>query len=78
MDDKKVARINELYHKAKDFGLTEEERKEQKVLRKEYVESFKANLRSQLNNISIEEADGSITDLGEKYGSKETDKNNCS
>ncbi|MCP1109197.1 uncharacterized protein YnzC (UPF0291/DUF896 family) [Lachnospiraceae bacterium PM6-15] len=78
MDDKKVARINELYHKAKDVGLTEEERKEQKVLRKEYVESFKANLRSQLNNISIEEADGSITDLGEKYGSKETDKNNCS
>lgn len=70
MDDKKITRINELYHKSKAEGLTSEEQKEQQILRREYIDSFKRNLRSQLNNISIQEADGSITDLGEKYGNK--------
>ncbi len=70
MNDKKIARINELYHKSKAEGLTEKEFKEQQVLRREYVEAFKRNLRGQLNNISIQEKDGSITDLGEKYGHK--------
>ena len=42
----------------------------QKVLRKEYIDSFKRNLRGQLNNISIKEKDGSITNLGEKFGNK--------
>ena len=64
MDDKKVARINELYHKSKSEGLTPEELKEQQILRKEYIDSFKRNLRGQLNNISIKEKDGSITNLG--------------
>ena len=66
MDEKKIARINELYHKSKEEGLTEAELKEQQILRREYVDSFKRSLRGQLNNISIREADGSITDLGEQ------------
>ena len=70
MDEKNIARINELYHKSKEKGLTEAERKEQQILRKEYIDSFKRSLRGQLNNISIREADGSITDLGEKFGNK--------
>lgn len=70
MDEKKIARINELYHKSKAEGLTEEELKEQQILRREYIDSFKRNLRSQLDNISIQEADGSITNLGEKFGNK--------
>lgn len=70
MDEKKIARINELYHKSKAEGLTETERKEQQILRREYVEAFKQSLRSQLNNISIQEADGSITDLGKKFWNK--------
>ena len=45
MDNKKIARINELYHKSKAEGLTEKELKEQQVLRREYVEAFKRNLR---------------------------------
>lgn len=70
MKEEKIARINELYRKSKAEGLTEGEKKEQKILRAEYVESFKQNLRGQLNNISIKESDGTITDLGEKYGNK--------
>lgn len=70
MDEKKVARINELYRKSKAEGLTEAEKKEQQILRREYVDAFKQNLRGQLNNISIKEKDGSITNLGEKYGDK--------
>lgn len=70
MDDKKIQRINELYHKSKAEGLTTEEKREQAALRSEYIESFRSNLKSQLNNISIKEPDGTITDLGEKYGNK--------
>lgn len=67
-----VQRINALYHKSKAEGLTEEEKKEQAELRSAYIENVKAHLRGQLNNISIVEKDGSITDLGEKFGQKGT------
>ena len=40
MTDEKVKRINELYHKAKAEGLTETEKKEQALLREEYIASF--------------------------------------
>lgn len=70
MDENKIKRINELYRLSKAEGLTEEEKKEQQLLRREYIEAVKANLRGQLNNISIQETDGSITDLGEKFGKK--------
>ena len=71
MDNQKISRINELYHKSKSEGLTDEERMEQQILRREYVDSFKRNLRGQLDQISIQEEDGSITNLGEKFGNKE-------
>lgn len=70
MDNIKIDRINTLAHKEKSVGLTEEEKTEQAKLRKEYIEAVRANLRTNLNNISIKEADGSITDLGEKFGKK--------
>ncbi|MEI3339815.1 MAG: DUF896 domain-containing protein [Eubacterium sp.] len=70
MTDEKIARINELYHKSKAEALTEAERKEQALLRQEYVASFRRNLRSQLNNIDIQNADGTIENLGEKFGKK--------
>lgn len=71
MDEKKIARINELYHKSKAEGLTEAEKKEQAVLRQEYIASVRGNLRAQLNNIDVQRADGSVINLGEKYGNKE-------
>lgn len=70
MNESRIDRINELYKKAKAEGLTEAEKQEQAQLRKEFIEAFRQNLRSQLDNIDIEEADGTITNLGEKYGNK--------
>lgn len=70
MNQEKIDRINELYRKSKAEGLTEEERKEQALLREEYIANVRANLRGQLNNISIKNEDGTITNLGEKYGHK--------
>lgn len=70
MDEKKIARINELARKSKTEGLSDAELREQALLRKEYIEAFRRNLRGQLDNIDIKEADGSITNLGEKYGKK--------
>lgn len=71
MTDEKIQRINDLYNKAKKEGLTEAEKEEQQVLRKQFIADFRNNLRGQLDNISIKEADGSITNLGEKHGIKE-------
>ena len=68
--DEKIARINELYHKSQKEGLTEEEKAEQKRLREDYVASVRGNLKAQLNNINIQNEDGSITNLGEKFGKK--------
>ena len=68
--NERIARINELYHKSKGEGLTEEEKEEQARLRREYIDSVKNNLRSQLNNINIQNEDGSITNLGKKFGNK--------
>ena len=70
MDNIKIDRINTLAHKAKSVGLTEEEKKEQAALRKEYIATIRMNLRTQLDNIDLKEQDGSITNLGEKYGNK--------
>ena len=70
MTDEKINRINELYRKSQAEGLTEDEKKEQAILRKEFVASVKSNLRNQLNNIDMVNEDGSIENLGEKYGEK--------
>ena len=63
MDDTKIARINALYRKAKTEGLTEEEKVEQQILRQEYIDSIKNNIRSQLDNTSVQNPDGTITPL---------------
>lgn len=63
MNNEEIARINELYHKSQKEGLTEEEKKEQAKLRYEYIQAMKRNLRSTLDQVSIQEPDGTITDL---------------
>lgn len=68
--DEKIKRINELYHKSQAEGLSEEEKAEQAQLRSEYVANVRANLRGQLNSITIQKEDGSLENLGEKFGNK--------
>lgn len=70
MDAEKIDRINALAHKAKSVGLTEEEKREQTMLREEYIKAIRGSLRAKLDSIDVREADGSITNLGEKYGRK--------
>ena len=70
MDQKTIDRINALARKSKTEGLTPAEKEEQKKLRAEYSAVIRMNMRAQLDNISIQEKDGSITNLGEKYGLK--------
>lgn len=50
MDDV-IKRINELYKKSKEEGLTESEKEEQKVLRRRYIDGYKASLRAHLETI---------------------------
>lgn len=46
-----IKRINFLYKKSKEEGLTEEEKKEQHIIRKEYIEGIKGNLKQQLDKV---------------------------
>lgn len=70
MTQEKIQRINELYRKSQAEGVSEAEKKEQDLLRKEYIANVKKNLRNQLNNIDMVNDDGSVENLGEKYGNK--------
>ena len=73
MNESRIARINELYHKSQAEGLTAAEKEEQARLRTEYVAAIRANIRGQLDHIDMVNADGTIEYLGEKYGSKKKD-----
>ncbi|MFR8315444.1 DUF896 domain-containing protein [Eubacterium ventriosum] len=75
MDKLKIARINELYKKSKTEGLTETEKEEQKQLRNEYRMTVINNLNASLNNVSIENEDGTITELKTKVITKEIRNN---
>lgn len=59
MDEIKIKRINELARKSKTpQGLTEQEKAEQKILRQEYIASYKRNLVSHLESIYIVDENG--------------------
>ncbi len=66
MDQKKINRINELYHKKQAGTLTEEEREEQAALRAEYIAAVRNNLRNTLEHTSVQEPDGTIRKLHRK------------
>ncbi len=70
MDQVKIDRINFLARKSKESGLTAEELTEQKLLREEYIASFRRNLRGILDNTVIERPDGSREALVKKHGDK--------
>ena len=67
MEQKKIDRINELARKSKtEAGLTEEEKAEQAVLRREYIDSVKASLVGHLENTTIVRPDGSKEKVSRK------------
>ena len=70
MRQEQIERINELYRKSKAEGLTEAEKKEQELLRRQFIADVRGNLVAQLNQIDMVMEDGSIENLGEKYGEK--------
>jgi len=70
VNEEKIARINELYHKSKNEGLSDKEAKEQQELRNEYIASVRNNLKSQLDNITIVNPDGSYRDLGKEHAER--------
>ncbi len=66
MDEIKIKRINKLYHKSKQEGLSRQEKEEQAALRAEYIAAIRANLRGSLEQISVVEQDGSVTELSKR------------
>ena len=66
MDQTTLDRINELAHKAKAEGLTEEEQKEREVLRQEYLDAVMGNLRRELDNTYIVDEQGNKIKLQKK------------
>ncbi len=65
MDDTRIARINELYHKSQAEGLSEAEKEEQVTLRKEYVASIRRNLRGTLEQVSLVNPDGTVVNASD-------------
>lgn len=66
MTQQQIERINELAKKKKTVGLTSDEEAEQLRLRREYIDSYRANLRAQLDNTVIVEPDGTRHKLTKK------------
>ena len=56
--DETIKRINELAHKAKSVGLTDEELAERDKLRRVYIDSWKKSLVSQLENTYLVDENG--------------------
>lgn len=61
--EERIARINELAHKAKAEGLTDAELAERDMLRREYIDSVKGNLAAQLSSMKIQQPDGTLTEV---------------
>ncbi|HRX13704.1 MAG TPA: DUF896 domain-containing protein [Eubacteriales bacterium] len=60
-------RINFLAKKSREQGLTEEEKAEQELLRKEYVEAVKRNMKAQLENIVLVDDNGNPIEKTKKH-----------
>lgn len=46
-----IKKINEIYKKSKEEGLSEEEKVEQEKLRRVYIDNIKANFQVQLDGV---------------------------
>ena len=71
MEQKKIDRINELAHLAKERELTEEELAERAALRAEYIADFRRATINVLENTNIQTPDGKKHKLPKKGEIKE-------
>ncbi|MFZ5352998.1 MAG: DUF896 domain-containing protein [Bacillota bacterium] len=62
-----IDRINFLSRKSKAEGLTEEEKSEQQVLRRKYVDAIKYQVRKQLENIKFVDDEGNTCGCGHEH-----------
>ncbi len=67
MDKQMIARINELAKKKKTVGLTPEELDEQKKLYKIYLGEIRQQFSQTLDNVSVEETDGTVKPFKEAF-----------
>lgn len=58
LSEDKIKRINELANKKKEQTLTEAEEQEQQVLRKEYLASFRTNMKHHIEGMKIVDPEG--------------------
>ena len=61
-----IKRIDELYHKSQNEGLSDAEKEEQQNLRKAYIEAMRGNIKSQLDSIVVQRPDGTREKLKRK------------
>ena len=66
----KIDRINELARKSKGEGLSEDEKAEQQVLRREYIDAIKANVKAQADRIRF------VEDMSPEELKEHNNKNN--
>ena len=77
MQEERIRRINELYHLSKERPLTEEELKEQGILRAEYLNAIRSSVKGQLGQIKIVEKDGTVNPLVSIREKKEKYRKAC-
>jgi len=59
LSEDKLARINELAKKSKTTeGLTDVEKKEQQLLREEYLQSFRKGMRNHIEGMKVVDEEG--------------------
>ncbi|MGN8646923.1 DUF896 domain-containing protein [Gracilibacillus sp. HCP3S3_G5_1] len=58
LSKEKIARINELANKAKNEGLTNEEKKEQKSLREAYLKNVRKSFKNHMKGMTVIDPNG--------------------
>jgi uncharacterized protein YnzC (UPF0291/DUF896 family) len=74
MDKQMLSRINELAKKKKTVGLTDAEQKEQKQLYKVYLGEIRQQFNATLDNVSVQEQDGSVLPFKQAYKHRDDKK----
>ena len=58
ISDEMIKEINELAHKSKTIGLTDEEKERQQELRQAYLRAFRSGFKQQLMGIKVVDTKG--------------------